>query len=134
MSMACGILDLSTQDGRKCLAQTAGRATSPLVTCEWRYLQTGDELADYFSPDLDISNWHTMDIPQNWYLAGLNYHDVIWFRREFEASAKWHGCAAQLRFDGVDDFADVWLNGERLGHHEGYFQPFTLQVWLYGKQ
>ena len=97
---------------------------------EWRYRQTGSELAGYFLPDLDISDWHTMTIPQNWYLAGLNYHGVIWFRREFQAPVdeSWRGRVVRLRFDGVDYLADVWLNGEHLGHHEGYFQPFTFDV------
>jgi beta-mannosidase len=97
---------------------------------EWRYRQTGSELADYFSPDLDTDDWHAMAVPQNWYLAGLNYHGVIWFRREFQAPAdgSWRGRAVRLCFDGVDYFADVWLNGEPLGRHEGYFQPFNFDV------
>lgn len=106
---------------------------------EWRYRQTGsewqvpapsqgEETLSYFSPELDIGAWRTMAIPQNWYLAGLNYHGVIWFRREFQADESWRGRAVRLRFDGVDYFADVWLNGEHLGHHEGYFQPFALDV------
>jgi beta-mannosidase len=94
----------------------------------WRYRQTGSETADYMSPDLDVRGWHTMDIPQNWYLAGLNYHGVIWFRREFVADAGWRGRAVQLNFGGVDYFADVWLNGQSLGRHTGYFQPFAFDV------
>ncbi len=94
----------------------------------WRYKQTGSEMAAYFSPNLDVSDWRTMDIPQNWYLSGLNYHGVIWFRREFEAEANWQGRAVRLQFAGVDYFADVWLNGEKLGRHQGYFQPFTFNV------
>jgi beta-mannosidase len=33
-----------------------------------------------------------------------------------------------LRFAAVDYLADVWLNGEHLGHHEGYFAPFGFDV------
>jgi beta-mannosidase len=99
----------------------------------WLYKQTGSELnlpsgEGYFSPDLDITTWHTMTVPLNWYLAGLNYHGVIWFRREFQADEAWHGRAVRLRFDGVDYLADVWLNGKSLGRHTGYFQPFTFDV------
>jgi beta-mannosidase len=94
----------------------------------WRYRQTGSETSDYFAPDLDVSSWHTMDVPQNWYLVGLNYHGVIWFRREFAADANWRGRMVRLGFDGVDYFADVWLNGQSLGRHTGYFQPFAFDV------
>jgi len=34
----------------------------------------------------------------------------------------------QLRFDGVDYFADVWVNGRFAGRHEGHFAPFRLNV------
>ena len=35
---------------------------------------------------------------------------------------------ATLRFEGVDYFAKVWLNGELLGEHEGYLEPFSFDV------
>jgi len=35
---------------------------------------------------------------------------------------------ARLRFDGVDYFAEVWLNGHFIGKHEGHFAPFTFDV------
>ena len=35
---------------------------------------------------------------------------------------------ARLRFEAVDYFAEVWLNGEWVGEHEGNFAPFTLDV------
>lgn len=94
----------------------------------WRYLQMGQELDGYYEPDYIDRGWHTMEIPNNWFLAGLNYHGVIWFRREFQAEEAWRGHVVRLQFDGVDYFADVWLNGQPLGHHEGYFQPFTYDV------
>ena len=35
---------------------------------------------------------------------------------------------ARLRFEGVDYFAAVWLNGAFLGEHEGHFAPFEFDV------
>ncbi|MBE0691237.1 MAG: hypothetical protein IH587_14050, partial [Anaerolineae bacterium] len=35
---------------------------------------------------------------------------------------------ARLRFEGVDYFASVWVNGQLAGHHEGHFAPFNLDV------
>ncbi len=35
---------------------------------------------------------------------------------------------ARLRFEGVDYFAFVWLNGRLIGEHEGSFEPFTFDV------
>lgn len=35
---------------------------------------------------------------------------------------------ARLAFEGVDYFAEVWLNGCWLGRHEGHFAPFTFDA------
>ncbi|MBX3085948.1 MAG: hypothetical protein KF716_30210 [Anaerolineae bacterium] len=35
---------------------------------------------------------------------------------------------ARLRFEGVDYYATVWLNGTLIGEHEGNFAPFTFDV------
>ncbi len=35
---------------------------------------------------------------------------------------------ARIRFEGVDHFADVWLNGQYLGNHEGHFAPFEFDI------
>jgi beta-mannosidase len=106
-----------------------------LCTGPWLYRQTGSEMSSpdtkglaYFSPELETSRWRPINLPQNWFLAGLNYHGVIWFRREFMADSTWQGRAVSLRFTGVDYFADVWLNGQKLGAHTGYFQPFTFDA------
>ena len=31
-------------------------------------------------------------------------------------------------FESVDYFAKVWVNGELLGEHEGYFNPFEFDI------
>ena len=35
---------------------------------------------------------------------------------------------ARLRFEAVDYFAEVWINGEWVGEHEGNFAPRTGAV------
>ena len=43
----------------------------------------------------------------------------------FELPASWKGHVLKLRFDAVDDEAEVWLNGKRVGEHrkEGETDP-----------
>lgn len=50
-----------------------------------------------------------------------------WYKNEFEVASGGHQHAV-LRFNGVDYFADVWLNGHYLGAHEGYNTPFAFEV------
>ena len=57
------------------------------------------------------------------------YHGLAWYWREFVAPAHPQpGGRFLLRFWGVDHKADVWLNGESLGAHEGGETPFLFDV------
>lgn len=57
------------------------------------------------------------------------YHGVAWYWREFEAPANPHADGrCLLRFWAVDYLAEVWLNGSRIGQHEGGESPFVLDV------
>ena len=70
-----------------------------------------------------------MPVPSNWHLSGLpDFHGRVAFRRKFTATPEFAGKAAWLCFAGVDYFARVSLNGHPLGEHEGYFEPFEMEI------
>ena len=54
-----------------------------------------------------------------------------WYKREFMVPEDMRGKYAVLRFDGVDYYCKVWLNGHLLGEHEGYSSPFEFEVGDY---
>jgi hypothetical protein len=57
------------------------------------------------------------------------YHGVAWYWREFTAAENPHAAGRWLlRFWAVDYKAEVWLNGTRVGEHEGGETPFILDV------
>ena len=57
------------------------------------------------------------------------YHGVVWYWRQFEPELHpYAGGRYLLRFNAVDYTAVVWLNGERVGEHEGGNTPFVLDV------
>lgn len=58
-----------------------------------------------------------------------DYHGVAWYWREFDAPVNPHpGGRYLLRFHAVDYRADVWVNGQPVGSHEGGETPFVLDV------
>ncbi|MGD0612859.1 MAG: sugar-binding domain-containing protein [Anaerolineales bacterium] len=91
----------------------------------WRYAT--EDSPEFMRPEYNDSAWTTMRLPQNWFLGGLDHHGVVWYRREFRHRGH-PGKYATLRFDGVDYFAEVYLNGEFLGRHSGYFEPFEFDI------
>ncbi len=78
----------------------------------------------------DDSEWKKMNIPNNWYLEGIEYSGVVYFREKFKSKPHLDK-EYILKFCGVDYFCDVWLNDVYLGHHEGYFQPFEFLITPY---
>ena len=57
------------------------------------------------------------------------YHGVAWYWREFDAPANLHsGGRSLIRFEAVDYLAEVWVNGRKVGSHEGGESPFQLDV------
>ena len=51
-----------------------------------------------------------------------------WYRKTFTVPAGEKGKLVKLRFDAVDYFSAVWLNGEKLGDHDGAAAGFSFDV------
>jgi len=57
------------------------------------------------------------------------YHGVAWYWCTFTPPpAPYSEGRCLIRFDTVDYLADVWLNEEQVGSHEGGETPFTIDV------
>ena len=94
----------------------------------WRRLADREQsLEKPFDVSFDDSGWPQVKVPDNYGLDGelQRYYGSVWYRKCFRPGlAKY----VDLVFRGVDYLADVWLNGKHLGHHEGYFAPFSFDV------
>lgn len=53
-------------------------------------------------------------------------HDVIWYRRRF--SLEQLKDRYVLHVGAVDYFADIWVNGQWIGHHEGGHTDFSVDI------
>jgi len=71
-----------------------------------------------------------VDVPLNWELVpGIeSYAGTMRFTKVLSTGRRSAGDRALLRFEAVDYFADVWVNGHHVGGHEGFFGPFELDV------
>lgn len=97
----------------------------------WLYkLDPGNQgvQSNYFAADYDVSGWKTMSVPSQWYVQGIDYAGVVWFRRDLDVPADFPGAVAELCFDGVDYDARVWVNGRSVGRHIGAHSMFKLDA------
>ncbi|MHA1844926.1 MAG: sugar-binding domain-containing protein, partial [Promethearchaeota archaeon] len=64
-------------------------------------------------------------------LSGIgdqSFHNIIWYRKEFELPSQFDDKRILLHFGAVDYYCMVFLNGERVGEHEGGYIGFTLDI------
>ena len=120
MSGKAGMISLHQGRERRSLDGTWAYAIDP---------DASGEVLGWHERGLDTSSWREMQLPTNWYLTEVGDHfGTIWFRRSFRVPQELRDQRLFLRFGGVDYVADVWLNGDYLGSHEGMFAPFEFDV------
>ncbi len=99
-------------------------------------------------PDYRDSNWQEAAVPGVVHLdlmrndllpdpfLGMNEKEAVWiedndwwYRREFDISDSFlqHNQLV-LRFEGIDTFASIWLNGKKLGAADNMFIPWEFPV------
>jgi beta-mannosidase len=85
----------------------------------------------FFDPEFDDRHWGEIAVPACWQAEGHLYNGVAWYRTRFEYQPG-DDAVVRLAFQGVDYFADAWINGYYLGSHEGFFAHFAFDVsrWI----
>lgn len=64
-------------------------------------------------------------------LSGIGdprFHDVVWYQRQFSVETDQADTRVLLHFGAVDYKAQVWINGQFAGQHEGGHTPFTVDA------
>lgn len=64
-------------------------------------------------------------------LSGVNdtgLYAVVWYRRRFTSPRLQPGERLFLHFGAVDYAATVWVNGLKVGAHEGGYTPFSVEI------
>ena len=87
--------------------------------------QHPEDLIEY-----DFDKAATMQIPSDWNAKDERlffYEGTVWFKKSFNYNKK-AGKRAFLYFGAVNYESIVYLNGKRLGRHEGGFTPFNFDV------
>ncbi len=73
-----------------------------------------------------------VEIPAAWQSYNKNlseYTGYAWYSKEFDLDSSSNRIF--IEFNAVDYIADVWLNGEYIGTHEGGYVPFKFEITNY---
>ncbi|MFQ6133380.1 MAG: glycoside hydrolase family 2 protein [Armatimonadota bacterium] len=81
---------------------------------------------------LDVVGWwRNIQVPSVWeaqFPDLVGYDGAAWYRRKVKLREEWRAGRVFLRFQAVDYFAEVWVNGQKVGEHEGGYTPFEFDV------
>ena len=107
-----------------------------LLADGWRFLQD-DRIGGAERPDFADDAWSTDRVPHTWnHLGGPTEaaaasdqtRGVGWYRLKFDVPRGFAGRRVWLQFDAASEHAEVWLNGIKLGGHDGGFSRFRLDA------
>jgi len=70
----------------------------------------------------------TIHVPSCWEESEQDYEGVAWYHRTFKIPHSLNGKTIRLRFGAVNYRAEVWLNNEVVGWHEGGYTPFEFDI------
>ena len=102
------------------------------VPMQWKFRLEVDGLYPqrhaYADPDLDDSEWATIDIGRAWEDQGYaGYDKGAWYRTKFTMAAD-SVRPVLMAFGGVDKDAFLYVNGQLVGQHHGWNLPFILDI------
>jgi len=83
---------------------------------------------EHIEYNFDISD--TLTVPGDWNSQRQElffYEGTIWYKKSFDFKKK-ISTRVFLRFGAANYRAHVYLNGEKLGEHEGGFTPFSFEI------
>ena len=126
---------LLDSDWRFYRGEVAGAAgeTHGLPVTRWRWMADDAGATDagqMADPALDASGagWKDATTGQDTFNGRVGF---AWFRTTLPENSS---SARTLHFDGVDDNATVYLNGRKLASHEGWDDPFDVDLKLAWKE
>ena len=79
--------------------------------------------------DFDLSP--TIAVPGDWNSQDeklLYYEGTVWYKKSFDYQKQKEGNRLFINFGAANYRADVYLNGTKLGFHEGGFTPFYFEI------
>ncbi|HTL28931.1 MAG TPA: glycoside hydrolase family 2 TIM barrel-domain containing protein [Tepidisphaeraceae bacterium] len=99
----------------------------------------------YESDYKESGEWHDIKVPGNWEIAGYSpatYGQADnasgFYRVQFDVPKAWEGQLVRINFDGVQNGAEIWLNGkpvkvdepswDRENYHEGGWTAFQVDL------
>ncbi len=93
---------------------------------DWQFLSASNRDA------AKETDWKSITIPHTWNLDAYQKRDYkrgqCWYRKKFAVPLSFRDKEIYLRFDAVNSYAEVYLNGQLLTSHSGGYSAFQVHL------
>jgi beta-glucuronidase len=143
-------INVGAQQSSPLITNTSGRSTvslngswqiiiDPYETgyYDYRFQPRGDGYFRNTKPkspsdliEYDFDSSQQLQVPGDWNSQDqrlLFYEGTVWYKKSFDYQKK-ERTRLFVYFGAANYVADVYLNGEKLGRHEGGFTPFNFEI------
>ncbi len=86
--------------------------------------------AEFWKPNLDVSQWSHVDVPCEFVMQGITIVPDVEYpcRRTVAIPGEFAGHRIFIRFDGIYCYARVWVNGVLVREHSGGFTSWDAEI------
>ncbi len=124
----CFLMFFSTQ----VISQSLSSRNDSLINNNWKFTQ--QPTSDPFRADYDDSKWESVTIPHCFNSTDPYdddndyYRGIVWYRKKMAFNESVKNKKLFLRFDGVNNITDVFVNGAFAGRHKGGYTAFNVDI------
>lgn len=88
-----------------------------------------DSLGNWYNPNINTSDWKTMDIPGYWTDTELGkVNGVVWYRKKINIPSDFIGQEAKLNLGRIVDADSVYVNGKFVGTTSYQYPPRRYKI------
>lgn len=115
-----------------CSATGVSARTRTSLNTGWKFFKADVPNAQQMG--FDDSNWQAINIPHTWNVEDPwddepgYYRGAGWYRRELTIPRLSDGQRHFLYFEGANQVADVYVNGNKAGSHIGGYSAFAFDI------
>ncbi|HMM40982.1 MAG TPA: hypothetical protein PKA95_03690, partial [Thermomicrobiales bacterium] len=97
----------------------------------WAFRIDPDEVGEQQGWFNGLANWQPIAVPGSWneqYADLFNYLGLAWYVTRTFVPRGWRGQRIFIRVGSANYFGAVFVNGSRVGSHEGGHLPFAFEI------
>lgn len=107
--------------------------SSQTINSSWKFKYCAEKNSEPLPVEYDDSDWMTVNIPHTW---NMNYNSdtssyrrgIGWYRKSLYLDNYLRGKSIFLHFEGANQIASIYVNGEHVGQHIGGYTGFTVDI------